>query len=107
MGVTDVKAGARNSRGRLKNVRIFSSRGELSVTGEQFRNAVGYGVIKSTNFSVTVSGREASFSGFGNGHGVGMCQWGSKQRAQDGFNYKEILSYYFPGTAIKQLSDIR
>jgi len=107
VGVTDVKAGSRNSRGRLKNVRIVSSRGELSVTGEQFRKAVGYGIIKSTNFSVSVSRGEASFSGFGNGHGVGLCQWGSKQRAQDGFNYKEILSYYYPGTAIKQFSDIR
>lgn len=106
-GITDVKAGTRNSRGRLKNVLIVSSRGELSVTGEQFRKAVGYGVIKSTNFSVRVSNGEASFSGFGNGHGVGLCQWGSKQRAQDGFNYEEILSYYYPGTAIKQFSDIR
>lgn len=106
-GITDVKAGMRNSRGRLKNVLIVSSRGELSVTGEQFRKAVGYGVIKSTNFSVRVSNGEASFSGFGNGHGVGLCQWGSKQRAQDGFNYEEILSYYYPGTAIKQFSDIR
>lgn len=106
-GIIDIKAGTRNSRGRLKNVLIVSSRGEIFVTGEQFRKAVGYGVIKSTNFSVRVSSGEASFSGFGNGHGVGLCQWGSKQRAQDGFNYEEILSYYYPGTALKQFSDIR
>jgi len=107
VGVTDIKAGTRNHRGRLKNVLIVSSRGELSVTGEQFRRAVGYGVVKSTNFSVKVSRGEASFSGLGNGHGVGLCQWGSKQRAQDGFNYEEILSYYYPGTVIKQFSEIR
>lgn len=106
-GITDVKAGPVNSRGRLKNVLIISARSELSLTGEQFRKAVGYGVIKSTNFSVRVAGGEASFSGFGSGHGVGLCQWGSKQRAQDGFNYGEILSYYYPGTVIKQFSDIR
>lgn len=106
-GITDVKPGTRNSRGRLKHVLIVSSRGELSVTGEQFRRALGYGVIKSTNFSVRVSNGEAGFSGSGNGHGVGLCQWGSKQRAQDGFSYEEILSYYYPGTTIKQISDIR
>jgi len=106
-GINDIKAGTRNSRGRLRNVLIISSRGEISVTGEQFRKAVVYGIIKSTNFSVKVSNGEASFSGFGNGHGVGLCQWGSKQRAQDGFNYEEILSYYYPGTVLKQFSDIR
>ena len=106
-GITDIKPGVPNNRGRLKNVLIVHKRGELSLTGEQFRKAVGYGVIKSTNFSVRVTNGEAGFSGLGNGHGVGLCQWGSKQRAQDGFNYEEILSYYYPGTTIKQFSDIR
>lgn len=106
-GVTDVKAGARNNRGRLKNVLIVSSRGEIVVTGNNFRKVMGYGVIKSTNFVIKVTNGEASFSGLGNGHGVGLCQWGSKQRALDGFGYAEILSYYYPGTELKKLSDIR
>jgi stage II sporulation protein D len=106
-GVTDIRAGARNSRGRLKHVVIVSARGELSLTGDQFRKAIGYTVIKSTNFSVRVGNGEAGFSGLGNGHGVGLCQWGAKQRALDGFGYAEILSYYYPGTNLIKLSDIR
>ena len=50
---------------------------------------------------------EVSFSGSGNGHGVGLCQWGTKQRALDGFSYGEILSYYYPGAVLKKLSEIR
>jgi stage II sporulation protein D len=38
---------------------------------------------------------------------VGLCQWGAKQRALDGFGYDEILSYYYPGTDLIKLSDIR
>jgi stage II sporulation protein D len=106
-GVTDIRPGARNARGRLKNVVVVSSRGDISLTGDQFRKSVGYGVIKSTNFTVKVAGGDASFSGIGNGHGVGLCQWGAKQRALDGFGYTEILSYYYPGTTLKKLSDIR
>jgi stage II sporulation protein D len=106
-GVADIRAGARNSRGRLKHVVIVSARGELSLTGDQFRKAIGYAVIKSTNFSVKVENGEAVFSGLGNGHGVGLCQWGAKQRALDGFGYAEILSYYYPGTDLMKLSDIR
>jgi len=106
-GITDIRPGPRNSRGRLKHVVIVSSRSDLSLTGDQFRKAIGYSVIKSTNFTVRVENREAIFSGLGNGHGVGLCQWGAKQRALDGFGYAEILSYYYPGTDLIKFSDIR
>ena len=106
-GVTDIRTGVRNNRGRLKGIVVVSSRNEITIGGDQFRKAVGYGVIKSTNFTVKVADGEAFFSGLGNGHGVGLCQWGSKQRALDGFGYGEILSYYYPGTELKKLSDIR
>jgi len=106
-GVTDIRLGPRNSRGRLKNIVILSSRGEISLTGDQFRKALGYAVIKSTNFTLKIAHGEALVTGLGNGHGVGLCQWGAKQRALDGFGYAEILSYYYPGTVISKLSDIR
>lgn len=107
LGLSDIKPGSRNSRGRLKNVVAVSLRGEISLTGDQFRKTVGYGIIKSTQFSVKVANGEAYFSGAGNGHGVGLCQWGAKQRALDGFSYTEILSYYYPGTELKKFFDIR
>lgn len=106
-GLYDIKAGATNSRGRLKQVVLLASRGGAMVAGDQFRKAVGYAVIKSTRFTVKNIKNEISFSGSGNGHGVGLCQWGSKQRALDGFGSGEILFYYYPGTELKKLSDIR
>ena len=106
-GVTDIRPGARNNRGRLKHVVVVSSRSELALTGDQFRKAIGYSTIKSTNFTVRVEKGEAGFSGLGNGHGVGLCQWGTKQRALDGFGYDEILSYYYPGTDLIKFSEIR
>ena len=106
-GLKDIKVGALNSRGRHKQVVMVAAKGDISLSGDQFRKSVGYGVIKSTRFTVNVSKGEASFSGFGNGHGVGLCQWGAKQRALDGFDYNEILSYYYPGAKLKKLSEIR
>jgi len=106
-GLYDIKQGAVNSRGRLKQVVLLAAKGGGTVSGEQFRKAVGYGVIKSTRFTLKNSKNEISFSGSGNGHGVGLCQWGAKQRALDGFDCGEILSYYYPGTELKKLSDIR
>ena len=40
------------------------------------------------------------FSGRGWGHGVGMSQWGAKGMADNGYNYKEILEYYFVGAQV-------
>lgn len=106
-GLYDIKPGPLNSRGRLKQVVLLASKGGGVLTGEQFRKAMGYGVIKSTRFTIKNSRNEISFSGSGNGHGVGLCQWGAKQRALDGFKSGEILAYYYPGTELKKLSDIR
>jgi SpoIID/LytB domain protein len=43
------------------------------------------------------------FWGAGFGHGVGFCQKGAIKMAEDGFNYKEIISHYYPYTKIKKI----
>jgi stage II sporulation protein D len=37
------------------------------------------------------------FNGSGWGHGLGMSQYGARGMAQEGFDYKEILKYYYSG----------
>ena len=101
-GLTGLRGSGITGSGRFKTVVLSMERGELSLSGDQFRKAIGYGVIKSTSFTVRVADGEAFFSGSGNGHGVGLCQWGARQRAQDGLTYREILAYYYPGTALME-----
>lgn len=43
------------------------------------------------------------FSGLGHGHGIGMCQWGARGRAENGQTADEILSAYYPGAEIVDL----
>jgi len=40
------------------------------------------------------------FSGSGNGHGVGMSQWGAYGMALQGSRYQDILKYYYQGIDI-------
>lgn len=40
-------------------------------------------------------------NGNGWGHGLGMSQYGAKNRAEQGFNYIEILQYYYVGTYVQ------
>lgn len=103
-GLSDIRLGPRNSRGRLKTVLLSTSRGTVTMPATRFRMTVGSTVIKSTNFTVRVDGDSAFFNGSGYGHGVGLCQWGAKQRALDGFTYNEILSYYYPGTELQNIT---
>ncbi|WP_051276065.1 SpoIID/LytB domain-containing protein [Desulfovirgula thermocuniculi] len=41
-----------------------------------------------------------TFRGSGWGHGLGMSQYGALGLAEKGYSYQEILSYYYPGTAL-------
>ena len=40
------------------------------------------------------------FSGSGNGHGVGMSQWGAYGMTLQGSRYQDILKYYYQGIDI-------
>jgi len=59
--------------------------------------------LPSANFEIKYSGGSYIFSGKGFGHGVGMCQWGAKGRADDGVGYVNILIHYYPGCEITEI----
>ncbi|MFB5268013.1 SpoIID/LytB domain-containing protein [Paenibacillus enshidis] len=40
------------------------------------------------------------FTGQGNGHGLGLSQWGAKGMADEGYDYKEILQHYYQNVSI-------
>jgi len=41
-------------------------------------------------------------SGNGNGHGVGMSQWGARGLAEQGYDYQYILQYYYKNATIEK-----
>ena len=102
-GLKGVRISRINRSGRVMEMTFSAAKGELTMSAVNFRKAIGYTVIKSTNFTFRQKGDDLLFSGSGNGHGVGLCQWGSKQRAGDGFNYREILAYYYPGVHVAKI----
>jgi stage II sporulation protein D len=53
--------------------------------------------LKSTFFSCSKEGDFIVLSGKGFGHGVGLCQEGGMSMAKYGYDYKQILAFYFPG----------
>ena len=69
---------------------------------KEIRRSVGYVNLRSERFYVELNytDRLFDFKGIGFGHGVGMSQWGAEGMAQKGFNYKEIILFYYPNTII-------
>jgi len=101
--VTGVEVTERSPSLRASTITVHGSRGSARLRGNDFRRMLGYDTFKSTLFAVAVDGQAAHFSGRGYGHGVGMCQWGAKGMAEQGYTAKQILEFYYPGTVLSTL----
>lgn len=100
-GITSIRIGSRHKSHRIKNLIIFGSSGPMSISGKDFRLALGPSVLKSNDYTIEVSRETVIFKGFGWGHGVGMCQWGAYFMARKGYSVEEILQHYYPGTEMR------
>lgn len=69
-------------------------------TGREVFNKLS---LKSTDFTINVNGDNVSITTLGFGHGVGMSQYGALGMAQNGYNYQDILKYYYQDTEIVKI----
>jgi stage II sporulation protein D len=102
--ISDMSIADITPAGRVKNVTIRSARGTTTVPAETLRAALGNTEIPSVFFELELSEGEAVFSGRGRGHGVGLCQWGAKEMAGKGHDFKSILSHYYPGAVVERMN---
>lgn len=97
--VEALKVSGRSSTGRVG--RVQWGRGSLDAIS--LRERLGYGRLKSLSFDVEPTREGWQFTGKGFGHGAGLCQWGAKLLAEQGWDYRRILAHYYPGTEIQTL----
>lgn len=90
---------------RVKTVDIVHRDGILKLKATDLRKLLGWSRLPSTNFEVTRDNGTFVFEGKGYGHGVGLCQWSALEMAREGKTYREILSFFYPGTVIKLYED--
>lgn len=93
------------SSGRVKQLAIRTNVGTAFMNATDFRKALGWKRIPSTSFRISHYNDSFVFEGKGYGHGVGLCQWCALKMSREGKNYKEILSYFYPGTTIRLYED--
>jgi stage II sporulation protein D len=100
-GFKDMTVESYTSTGRVKEVTVASESGERTIKSNDLRKQLGWQRLPSTNFTMTKLNGSIIFEGKGYGHGVGLCQWSALDMAKKGKNYREILSFFYPGTEIQ------
>ena len=85
-------------KGRLTDYKS----GSFSMPLRTIRNELN---LRSTFFSVIAKGDSIILKGRGYGHGVGLCQEGSMTMAAKGFNYKQIIDFYYTGVNISDIKN--
>lgn len=98
LGISSCDIGeiSRTEGGAVKTLSI----GGKTFSGTQIRSALG---LNSANFTVKADKNRLIFTSKGNGHGVGMSQYGANQMAKQGKNYTEILLHYYSNVTIEKL----
>lgn len=74
---------------------------EIILQNEQVRTDLT--MLPSACFEVLVNADgQIVLRGGGNGHGIGMSQYGARGMAEKGYTYKEILDYYYENVIVKK-----
>ncbi|WP_438348819.1 stage II sporulation protein D [Paenibacillus sp. FA6] len=84
---------------RIKELSI----GGVTFSGREVREKLG---LRSSQFSWADAGNDIVITTYGNGHGVGMSQWGANGMAQEGYTATQILEHYYTGIEFQQVTKL-
>ena len=72
-----------------------------SYLGTEIRNKLN---LRSTDFSIKINTDYIEITTKGYGHGVGMSQYGANELAKQGYNYEDIIKYYYQNISIDNIN---
>ena len=84
------------STGRIKKLKINNQEFDGRLLAQKLH-------LRSNYFKINQTEKTLNITTTGNGHGVGMSQYGANGMAKEGYNYEEILKHYYTGTKIKKI----
>jgi stage II sporulation protein D len=94
----------RTASGRARILQLQGAPQTVTVSAGSFRFAVGralgWNTLRSEQYEIQNRNGRILFHGRGEGHGVGLCQDGAEEMGLEGSPYRDILAFYYPGTAI-------
>lgn len=122
-GFIDLSCSKRSKSGAILELTIEFEFGKVKIKSEyNIRSVVGCALeeityadgsvdrsaefVPSAYFSISFNknSRRFELAGGGNGHGMGMSQYGAAGMADDGWDYKKILKFYYDGVSVKRIT---
>lgn len=94
----DVVIETRDTAGYVTAMKV----GAVTCDGEAFREGFG---LNSACFAISEIDERVRIVTKGLGHGFGLSQHTANKMAEEGGSYREILTYFFPGTELCNVSD--
>jgi stage II sporulation protein D len=102
--ITSIQILKRTPSGRAVTLQVNGAGGSAILSASSFHFAVnralGWNQVRSDRYELKTVNRTLQVNGKGHGHGVGLCQDGAFEMAHEGKSYREILAFYYPGTAV-------
>ena len=104
--ITGFRIGSHSPDGRVATIELLRERGDpLTIRANAFRLLINAHfdrhTLPSTFFTVQRRGNTYYFEGKGFGHGVGLSQYGALEMSRQGYSYRDILTFYYPGTELQ------
>lgn len=102
-GIQQIEIKSTFPGGRVAELEVLTDKGILTVRGDRVRWLFKEGskILFSSKFKIEKNGKVWILDGTGFGHGIGMCQMGTRERAKDGQSFDSILKAYYPGTVLE------
>ena len=99
--IVDMRPVKRGPSGRIYELEIEGTKQTITIGKElEIRRTLSESHLFSSAFVVGKTQDRFILRGAGWGHGVGLCQIGAAVMASKGYNYREILRHYYPGTTL-------
>lgn len=97
----DIHVIKKDKAGLVAEVRLKGPKNHATVSGKKLYSMLKE--VKSFHFDVHKKMGKIVFTGRGFGHHIGLCQWGARQMVRDGWDYRSILRFYYPGVYFMRL----
>lgn len=83
----------KNNSNRVTSITI----NDKTYTGIEFRNLFS---LNSADFEIEITNVGLTITTYGYGHGVGVSQYGANGMANQGYNFEDIINYYYKNVTL-------
>lgn len=105
-GISSLELFVDKASSKVYGMRLQNDIENVDVDFVTLQEKLGVHHLKSSDFTVSLKEDAVIFTGFGIGHGAGLCLYSASALAQHGENAVKILSKFFPDTYLYNLDAV-